>query len=397
MGTDIYPAPQWLDAPETLPVGEEPKDLDILKGQFLASLNHELRTPLSGVIGMTDLLAETTLHSEQREYVDAIRECASQLLEALNAVLDFSALSAGHTQALNAEFALTALLESIASDASARAEAKGLRVIRDWDSSLPESVIGDERYLRQILQHLVRNAVKFTIRGQITLSAGVAPGVAGGSLLVISVKDSGIGIAKDKLRVIFQAFRQLDTGLARSYSGLGLGLALSDKLVRVMGGEIEVQSSPGRGTTFTLHLPLTLPLQIAKRAPVAEGMRPRRPLVLVVEDDKISQRVAEHILERAEYDVIIAGNGESAIRLAASQAVDLILMDLQMPGIDGFQACRAIRELPGATGIPILALTANYSDEHRAMCKEFGMQGFLSKPVQREELLGALRTHLPAG
>jgi CheY-like chemotaxis protein/two-component sensor histidine kinase len=393
LGTDIHPAPLFVKGTDSPPAGDAIKDFDILKGQFLASLNHELRTPLSGVIGMTDLLAETTLHGDQREYVETIRECASQLLEALNALLDFSSLSAGHTQTQNAEFALRALLDSVASDAASRAEGKSLRFIRDWDSTIPESVIGDERYLRQVLQHLLRNAIKFTNRGEITLSVDFDFG-SPGTRLRIQVKDTGIGIPGDKLRVIFQAFRQLDAGLARSYSGLGLGLALSDKLVRLMGGEITVESEVGRGTTFTIRLPLTIPMHALKPGmPDANGRR--RPLVLVVEDNKIAQRVVEHILERAECEVVFADDGETGIRMAASRVVDLILMDLQMPGMDGFATSRAIRDLPGGRDIPILALTANYSDEHRAICHQIGMQGFLSKPIRRDELLSAVQAHLP--
>ena len=393
LGTDIHPAPHYRQPSEGLtPCIEATRDFDILKGQFLAGLNHELRTPLSGVIGMTDLLAETTLQGEQVEYVEAIRECAAQLLEALNALLDYSAISAGHTQAQNVEFALLDLLENLASDASAKAQAKGLRLITDWDSTLPESIIGDERYLRQILHQLLRNAIKFTARGEIRVSADVEAGPSGGRLRV-QIVDTGIGIPEDKLRLIFQAFRQLDCGLARAYSGLGLGLALSDRLIRVMGGEIAVESTLGRGATFTIRLPLAIPMTAGKPLPITNRDR-RRPLILVVEDSKISQRVVEHILERAECDVLIADNGESGIRLVATRPIDLVLMDLQMPGMDGFAASTAIRNLPGGHDIPILALTANYSDEHRAICREVGMQGFLSKPINREELMSALQTQL---
>lgn len=393
LGTDIHPAPLFIQGTDSPPAGDAIRDFDVLKGQFLASLNHELRTPLSGVIGMTDLLAETPLQEDQREYVETIKECAGQLLEALNALLDFSALSAGHTQAQNAEFAFLALLESVSADAAARAAGKGLRFEEDWDAAIPESLIGDERYLRQVLQHLLRNSVKFTNRGFVRLSVDLEP-ASKGARLRLRVEDTGIGIPEDKLRVIFQAFRQLDTGLARSYSGLGLGLALSDKLVRLMGGEISVESRVGHGTVFTIRLPLTIPMQTARHQAAGTDGR-RRPLVLVVEDNKIAQRVVEHILERADCDVIFADDGESGIRAAASQAIDLILMDLQMPGMDGFATSRAIRDLPGGRDIPILALTANYSDEHRAICHQIGMQGFLSKPIRREELLSAVQAHLP--
>ena len=387
LASDIQPASVLFGAAvnSTTEGGKPDGDFDQLKGQFLASLNHELRTPLSGVLGMTDLLIETSLSEEQHEYVGTIRECASQLLEALNTLLDFSALSAGHSQAQHVEFALPALLESVAIDGEIRSGAKGLRLVRHWEENLPESVIGDERYLRQVLQHLVRNAVKFTSRGEVGLSARIDTSVDT-PRLIASICDTGIGIPQDKLRLIFQAFRQLDSGLARSYHGLGLGLALSDKLVRLMGGDISVESTVGQGTTFTLSVPLIVPSLTLKSSGSSTASSGRRARILVVEDNKIAQRVVAHILDKIECEVIFADDGERGVQMAKLCDVDLILMDLQMPGMDGFTAARAIRALPACANIPIVALTANYSDEHRAMCRQIGMQGFLSKPIQREEL-----------
>lgn len=374
---------------------EDGDDFDQLKGQFLASLNHELRTPLSGVLGMTDLLVETRLSDEQQEYVGTIRECASQLLEALNTLLDFSALSAGHSQAQNVEFALPALLAGVADDGESRAGAKGLRLVRSWDDQLPESVIGDERYLRQVLQHLVRNAIKFTSRGEIEITASIDTAGLHAPALVVSVRDTGIGIPKEKLRLIFQAFRQLDAGLARSYHGLGLGLALSDKLLRLMGGEISVESTVGTGTTFRIRVPLIIPTLVPRDQTGGTAGLDRRPRILVVDDNKIAQRVVAHVLDKVHCEALFADDGERGVQMAKFCQPDLILMDLQMPGIDGFTAARAIRALPACQHIPILALTANYSDEHRAMCHQIGMQGFLSKPIQRDELGKAITSLLP--
>ncbi len=393
LATEFHPVSTFVPGADASIV-DASLEFDQLRGQFLSSLNHELRTPLSGVLGMTDLLAETSLESDQREYLDTIRECATQLLEALNAILDFSSLSSGRSQVLNAEFALSTLLEGVAADGAARAAAKGLRLVTEWDAALPETIIGDERYFQQVLHHLVRNAVKFTTRGEVALAASVSASVSGLWLRIV-IKDSGIGIPQDKLRVIFQAFRQLDTGLARSYSGMGLGLALSDQLVRLMGGEISVESTVGCGTTFTIRLPINVGSSAAHKAPPAEPATRHRPLILVVEDNKVAQRVVEHVLERTDYDVLFADDGQSGVRLAGSKLVDLILMDLQMPGMDGFAASTAIRQLPGYATVPILALTANYSDEHRATCRKVGMQGFLAKPIQREELLKTIKAYLP--
>lgn len=400
LASDIQPASVLFGAAISSPPegskaeGDGDGDFDQLKGQFLASLNHELRTPLSGVLGMTDLLIETSLSEEQHEYVGTIRECASQLLEALNTLLDFSALSAGHSHAQHVEFALPALLESVAIDGEIRSGAKGLRFARHWDANLPESVIGDERYLRQVLQHLVRNAVKFTTRGEVGLAARIDT-TSGVSRLVASIQDTGIGIPQDKLRLIFQAFRQLDSGLARSYHGLGLGLALSDKLIRLMGGDITVDSTVGKGTNFILSVPLIVPSLTLKSSTTAASSA-RRARILVVEDNKIAQRVVAHILDKIDCEVLFADDGERGVQMAKLCDVDLILMDLQMPGMDGFTAARAIRALPACAEIPMVALTANYSDEHRATCRQIGMQGFLSKPIQREELFKTIEQLLAA-
>ena len=394
LATEFHPVSTFVPVADASVV-DASIEFDHLRGQFLASLNHELRTPLSGVLGMTDLLAETSLESDQREYLDTIRECATQLLEALNAILDFSSLSSGRSQVQNTEFALPALLESVAADGATRAAAKGLRLVTEWDAALPETIIGDERYFQQVLHHLVRNAVKFTSRGEVALAASVSAGASGPWLRII-IKDSGIGIPQDKLRVIFQAFRQLDTGLARSYSGMGLGLALSDQLVRLMGGEISVESTVGRGATFTIRVPITVGSTAVHGAKHSEPATRRRPLILVVEDNKIAQRVVEHVLEKTDCDLLFADDGPSGVRIAGSKLVDLILMDLQMPGMDGFAASTAIRQLPGYATVPILALTANYSDEHRATCRKVGMQGFLAKPIQREELLKTIKAYLPS-
>ncbi|MBM3797635.1 MAG: response regulator [Acidobacteria bacterium] len=398
MGIDItavavqlrHQADATLDHP-----GRPAEEFDLLKGHFLASLNHELCTPLSGVLGMADLLGETRLDFDQREYLEAIRDCASQSLEALNTLLDFSALSAGNARPQDAEFALPQLLTSVATEAERRAAPKGPEIVQDFSPALPETVIGDERYLRQILHHLLRNAIKFTNQGQIKLAARLERS-EGATRLVLSVTDTGIGIPAEKLRVIFQSFRQLDAGLARSYSGLGLGLALSDKLARLMGGEIHVSSEVGIGSIFTVRVPLGIPAAAAVQHTHQGGSQ--KPRILVVEDNRIAQQVVRHVLNRAGCQVSFASSGEEGIQRAAAEPVDLIFMDLQMPGKDGFSAARAIQQLPARRFTPIIALAANYSDEHRAMCAQVGMQGFLSKPIQRDEILRTLQEHslLPA-
>lgn len=361
--------------------------LDRLQRQFLASLNHELRTPLTGVIGMSDLLRETSLDPEQREYVESVRECAEQLLETLNSVLDYSALSSGSVKTAEAEFSLTALISCEVDEARRRAEIKRLPVRCEIAPGVPELVKGDARHIRQVLQHLLRNAIKFTVAGEIVVRVALLDGAPGTVPVEIAVHDTGIGIPAPKLRLIFEAFQQLDNGLARGYSGLGLGLALTRQIVDLLGGELSVESEPGRGSTFRIALPLG-----AAEHGWRQAVPGRRPgwRVLMVDDNRISRQVVGRMLERASCDVTFAGSGHEGIELACAHSFDLILMDMQMPGMDGLSATRTIRSAPNCRNVPIVALTANTTNEDREACFDAGMQGFLAKPVHRDELLASI-------
>ncbi len=369
---------------------------DQLKGHFLASLNHELRTPLSGVIGMTDLLLETRLDGEQREYLDAVKQCASQLLETLNSVLEYSAHSAGNVKLSECEFSVAGMVAGLEADYRSRAQARGLSLHCNTDEVDSDLVGGDERYVRQVLDHLVRNAIKFTHVGGVSVTARLEHGSnPEKQWLRLEVHDTGIGMPDAKLRMIFESFRQLDNGLARSFCGLGLGLALVQRIVMIMHGEITVQSSPGRGSTFAVRIPVAV-VPVAPPHSEANEFSESRGRLLVVEDNRIAQRVVSRVLERAGYTVAVAATGRQGVEMAARERYDLILMDLQMPGMDGLAATRAIRSLRSQQGTPILALTANTTDADRAACKEAGMMGFLSKPVHKEQLLLAVRSVLGA-
>jgi len=368
-------------------------ELDLLKGQFLASVNHEIRTPLTGILGMTDLLLETPLDGEQQEYVSAARTCATQLMEMLNSILEYSSLSSGQTHMEESEFHLVQTLEIAAADFLQRAQDKGLHYVCRFDDQLPDYVYGDAVRLRQLLRYILSNSLKFTEKGEIELSAHTGAILDDHTMLTVTVRDTGIGIPREKLGLIFHSFRQLENGLARTYDGLGLGLALAEKLVRLMGGGITAVSEPGSGSTFTVRIPVKLPAadgssEIA--APTASAAAAGESRILVVEDSVIAQRIVGHILGKAGYNVDFADGGTEAIEAAAVSHYGLILMDLQMPGVDGLAATTAIRQLPGYLETPIVALTANYSNEHRQFCQDLGMQGFLAKPVHREELLAAV-------
>jgi CheY-like chemotaxis protein/two-component sensor histidine kinase len=374
------------------PIVLKTDELSELKGQFLTSLNHEIRTPLSGILGMTDLLLETCLSDEQKDYVGATRLCAENLLEILNVTLEFSALSANHLHLEEAEFSLRDTLAGLISEFAFKAESKDVRLRHNFDRNLPSAVVGDAMRLRQLIWHLLGNAVKFTQRGEVEVSASANRRGEGAVDITIAVRDTGIGIRSDQVGSIFESFRQLETGLARNYPGLGLGLAVAQKLAILLGGAIAVESEPQRGSVFTVQIPLRLPADFTGRLEPDDA----RGRVLVVDDDVISRTIVSHVLARRALDVVCVSDGLAAIRAASQSRYDLILMDLQMPGMDGFQTAHRLRELPGHRDTPILAVTANCSSDYRDLCIEHGMQGFLSKPVQSSELVHTVERYLAA-
>src|SRR5580692_1646766 len=364
----------------------EPNEIDHLKGLFLASLTHEIRTPLSGILGMADLLLETTLDDEQREYVNAARLCAESLFEILNAALEYSALEAGQVALDESEFSVKETLDAALNPYLQRAQAKNVRLFSTLEAGLPETLVGDAPRLRELLAHLIGNAVKFTHSGIVELRVSVdrPPGSA---WLVVEVRDTGIGIPSDRLDVIFESFRQVDSGLSRNYPGLGLGLALARKLAALMGGRIAVQSTDGVGSTFTVRLPLRQPTAEPAPIPLRTGAG---PVILVVEDNPVNLTVLRHTLERREVEVDCAESGRAAIEAASHRKYDLVLMDLQMPEMDGLKATAALRRIPGYETVPIIALTATTSDDLRERCRQAGMQAFLSKPLETSELWTAI-------
>ncbi|MGD0438055.1 MAG: response regulator, partial [Bryobacteraceae bacterium] len=348
-------------------------------------------TPLSGILGMTDLLLETVLTEDQREYVGATRSCAENLLEIFNATLEFSALSANHIRLEESEFSLRETLHGLISEFAPKAEAKGLRLIGNLDSCLPNTVSGDAVRMRQLLSHLVSNAVKFTNEGEIEIRAAAESARESTVPINIAVRDSGIGISSDKLASVFECFQQIETGLARNYHGLGLGLAVAQKLATLLKASITVQSEVGKGSTFSVSLSLRL---ASDASPTLAEVPELRGHILVVDDNAVAQTIASHALRRRAFDVQCAGDGRAALEAASQHRFNLILMDLQMPGWDGFETAGRIRSLPGYADIPIIALTANCSDDYRDRCLDWGMQGFLAKPVRTKDLVAAVEEQL---
>ncbi|HTS51583.1 MAG TPA: response regulator [Bryobacteraceae bacterium] len=358
-------------------------DLSLIKRQFLASLNHEIRTPLSGILGMTDLLLETQLTCDQKEYVDSARLCAENLLQILNGALEFSALSANHVRVEETEFPLRETLEGITAEFLPKAESKGLRLIRNFDPRLPEAAIGDAVRLRQLLVNLLSNAIKFTDQGEVELSAFGDQKDHSTVSLTIMVRDTGIGISPDRVRSIFEGFQRLHNPVS-DHSGLGLGLAVSQKLAMLLNGSITVQSQLGRGSTFFVDIPLSLPSQNAKPEQELEKAGGR---ILVVDDNAIAQTIASHALGRRGYKVQCAADGLAALEAASRATFDLILLDLQMPGLDGFETAERLHRMPAYFQTPIVAVTANCSEDYQERCRQYGMQGFLAKPVRTKDLV----------
>lgn len=370
------------------------QDLDQLKGSFLASLNHEIRTPLSGILGMADLLLETRLDDEQREYVQAARLCAESLFEVLNAALEYSSLEAGRFSLEESEFSLKETLDAALDQHLPRAQAKGVRLFSTLEAGLPETMTGDAPRLRELLGHLVGNAIKFTHVGSVELRSFIDRTPDQGNWLVAEVRDTGIGIQADRLEIIFESFRQVESGLSRSYPGLGLGLAVARKLATLMNGRIEVESTLGKGSTFTVRLPVRQPVTDAAAEYGLPNWGESPPLILAVEDNPINMTVLRHSLERRHVQVDCAMSGREALQAAAKRRYDLVLMDIQMPEMDGLEATALMRMLPGYETVPIVALTANAGDEVRERCRQAGMQAFLSKPVETAELWASVSKFL---
>src|SRR5581483_11265673 len=272
-------------------------EIDRLKGVFLANLNHEIRTPLSGILGMVDLLLETTLDEEQREYVNATRLCAESLFDILNAALQYSALDAGQLSLDESEFSLKEMLDAAVAQHTTRAQAKNLRLFSTIEAGLPETVFGDATRLRELLGHLIVNAIKFTSAGSVEVRAFADRPARE---MVFEVRDTGIGIEPGKLQLIFDSFRQVEVGLSRNYPGLGLGLALARKLAALMKGQIQVASTPGHGSTFTVRVPLHLGAEPIRET-FARG--PAKHIDLLLEDNPVGMRVLRHSFERRQLRV----------------------------------------------------------------------------------------------
>jgi signal transduction histidine kinase/CheY-like chemotaxis protein len=363
------------------------------KSEFLATMSHEIRTPMNGIVGLTALALEGPLSADQREHLSAVQQSADGLLAIINDILDLSKIEAGQMQLEATPFDLPELLAGVLKVVSFNARTKGVELSLDIAADVPRHVIGDPTRVRQVVLNLVGNAIKFTQQGSVVVRVRKQQHDMLGLMLRFEVQDSGIGIPADKREAIFQPFSQADSSTTRRYGGTGLGLTICRRLVQMMGGEIGVDSTVGVGSTFhfTARLELASQAQLEKRA---EVLAPQRKLnVLLVEDHPINQMLAVMLLERAGHRVGVAATGLDGIAQWRSLSPDLILMDVQMPVMDGLEATRRIREAEAAEKLPrtpIIAMTANAFAEDRDACLAAGMDAYLSKPVKPETMHEAI-------
>jgi len=362
------------------------------KSAFLAHMSHEIRTPMNAIIGMSYLLMHAGLQESHRDRVQKINRAATSLLGIINDILDFSKIEAGRLDLEAIPFDLREVMEGVAEIVGLNAQAKGLALRLELPPELPTALVGDPSRLRQVLLNLGQNAVKFTDRGGVTFTVQVLERDEVATRLRFEVQDSGIGMSSDVLEQLFSPFTQGDASISRRYGGTGLGLTISHRLVRMMGGDIDVRSAPGQGSSFFFDLPFPLQAQAQaeRAAPPADLSQLRGARVLLVEDNPINREIAESLLQDAGITVAAACNGQEALEMLARERYDGVLMDCLMPVLDGYEATRRLRRQPQWQDLPVIAMTANALMGDREKALAAGMNDYIVKPIVVDEMYETL-------
>jgi len=377
---------------------QEAERANSCKSVFLATMSHEIRTPMNGVIGMASLLTQTALTTEQRNYAETISTCGESLVAIINDILDFSKIESGKMELEYSGFDLRTCIEGVLNVFTAKAAHAGLDLKYAIDARIPPQIMGDVLRFRQVLMNLVGNAIKFTHKGAICVEVQLVKTTENNQFeMAIAVRDTGIGIPADKMEHLFKAFSQVDSSTTRKYGGTGLGLVICEKLITLMGGQIGVTSEVGKGTTFRFTIQ-TAAATSSERTPVGGNMQngqvklsvefaQQHPLrLLVAEDHPVNQQLVLKVLNLLGYEPALAENGKEAVDMVASQSYDIVLMDMQMPEMDGLEATRLIR-VNGQQQPVIIAMTANVMQSDQDECRQAGMDDFISKPLNLDDLV----------
>jgi len=377
------------------------------KSRYLSTMSHVIRTPLNGVLAMTDLLLETDLTFEQRDYLGIVQASGKSLLSVISDILDFSRIESNQLELITMNFDLKQLVDQVVAGFDDEIGEKDIQLIVFFEPDVPNHILGDPKRLHQILSNLLSNSIKFTRKGEVVLRVSVQPGAQNNQELLFSVSDTGMGIPEEKQKTLFMPFKESGNLLERRFEGTGLGLALSARLVALMGGAIWCESEINKGSTFYFTLPLKKATgRITQPAREDDSLRiPEQPAgisaplsdsqvsVLLAEDNTINQRLMERLMERIGYKLDVARDGREAVKMASKKKYDIIFMDLQMPEMDGIEATRHILSEAGEPKPQIIAMTANVSREDKELCLKTGMVDYVAKPVSPDKIKEVMRKY----